>query len=85
LNNGDMNKRPHVFTWDNEPADERPSAFQASTCGPTESWFDAMPEDRIKAPRRPPQHGLTKLALSFTLVLSLCGFVMVQIAHLIRG
>lgn len=80
-----MNKRPHIFTWDNEPADERPSAFAASTFAPTESWFDAPAPKRVRSARPPPQRRLARMLMSFTLVLSLCGFALYQVAALIRG
>lgn len=87
LNNGDMNKQPHIFTWDNEPADERPSVFAASTFAPTtESWFDALPTDRVTKTRRTqPQRNLARTMLSFTVVLSLCGFALYAVAALLRG
>ena len=82
-----MNKKPHVFTWDNEPADERPSVFAASTFAPTtESWFDDLPADRVTTTRlAPPQGSLATMLLSFTLLLSLCGFALYAVAALLRG
>lgn len=82
-----MNKQPHVFTWDNEPADERPSVFAASTYAPTnESWFDALPTDRVTKTRRTqPQRNLARTMLWFTLVLSLGGVALYAVAALLRG
>lgn len=81
-----MNKQPHVFTWDNEPTDERPSVFEASTHAPTESWFDALPADHVKTARRPAlRRSLTSLLLSFAALLSLCGLVLYGLSTFLRG
>ena len=92
-----MKQKPHVFTWDNEPNTERPSIFEASTYAPTESWFDAMPDDRAKAPRSAPRTsrtsrtsstpygGLAKMLTSFVLLLSVCGFVLYGLSTYLRG
>ena len=88
LNNGGMKQNPHVFTWDNEPNTERPSIFESSTYAPTESWFDALPEDRVKAPRRAtrtPRHSLTQVLMSFALLLSVCGFALYELSVFLRG
>ena len=85
LDNRDMNKRPHVFTWDNEPTDERPSVFEAST-SPTESWFEALPADHVTKVRRPPpKRNLARMVLWFALALSLCSFALYQVLVLLRG
>ena len=83
-----MKQKPHVFTWDNEPNTERPSIFEASTYAPTESWFDALPDDRIKAPRRaprPPPRSLAKVLMAFALLLSVCGFALYELSVFLRG
>ena len=89
-----MKQKPHVFTWDNEPNTERPSIFESSTYAPTESWFDAMPDDRAKAPRSAPRTsrksstpygGLAKMLMSFVLLLSVCGFVLYGLSTYLRG
>ncbi len=80
-----MKKRPHVFTWDDEPNDERPSAFAHSTQMPTESWFDPLPEERKKALRRSPRSGLLSISVTFVLALALSGYVLYEIAKLLRG
>lgn len=83
-----MKQKPHVFTWDNEPHAERPSIFEASTDAPTESWFDALPDDRVKAPRRAPRaprRSLTKVLTTFALLLSLCGFALYELTLFLRG
>ena len=83
-----MQHKPHVFTWDNEPHVERTSSFEASTDAPTESWFDALPEDRVKAPRRAPRtprHSLTQVLMSFALLLSVCGFALYELSVFLRG
>ena len=80
-----MKHKPHVFTWDNEPNAERPSIFEASTYAPTESWFDALPADRVKAPRRAPRGGITKMVMSFALLLSVCGFALYELSVFLRG
>ena len=89
-----MKHKPHVFTWDNEPNTERPSIFESSTYAPTESWFDALPADRAKAPRgaartsrKPstPHRGLVKMLMSFVLLLSVCGFVLYGLSTFLRG
>ena len=80
-----MKKRPHVFTWDDEPRAERPSAFAPSTCAPTESWFDSLPESRKKSLRRSPTKGLVTLVLLFVVVLALSGCVMYEVAKLLNA
>ena len=80
-----MKRKPHVFTWDNEPTAERPSIFEASTHAPAESWFDALPADRVKTARREPRGGLAKVLMSFALLLSLCGFALYELTLLLRG
>lgn len=71
-----MRKSLHVYDWDNEPADERPSEFQRSTgYGPLSGYhstFHSTIAPDVQARRAPDRFGAIKL-LVFIAVLMAVG------------
>jgi hypothetical protein len=75
-----MLRKPHVYQWDDEPADERPSEF-ASTSGYTSrsGYHPAMDP----APRRTVRFGARSVLFVTLLLLGAGGWILHRFAHLL--
>jgi hypothetical protein len=82
-----MSKHSHVFGWDEEPVDERPSEFMASTGYSVLSGYHPLPDDN-QAPRRrraPSRFGLKTLLVCCAVLLALGAYALLKLAPLLRG
>ena len=74
----------HVYSWDQEPVDERPSEFGSSLGYSVLSGYHPM-NDPLRAQRTRSRFGI-KTVVAFCVVLVAVGaFALVKLAPLLRG
>lgn len=81
-----MRKQTHVFGWDEEPVDERPSEFQASTGYSVLSGYHPI-DEKIRpqfAPRAPSRFGLKSLLVVCIAIVLLGGYAMAKLVPLLH-
>jgi len=87
LNNARMARQPHVYGWDEEPADERPSEFAPSTGYSLLSGYH-VPADlsaRSARRRRGRSVGAVTLLVVCVVLLAVSGAAMVHLVRLLHG
>lgn len=85
--NSGMKKQTHVFGWEEEPVDERPSEFMASTGYSVLSGYHPIDEPMRAqvAPRPRSRFGFKTLLLACVVVLALGAYALAKLAPLLRG
>jgi hypothetical protein len=80
-----MKTRPtHVYGWDEEPVDERPSEFSSTTGYSVLSGYHPM-NDPMRSSRSRSRFGFKALLLFCAAVLALGVVALVKLAPLLRG
>jgi hypothetical protein len=74
-----MSQKPHVYQWEDEPADQRPSEF-ASTSFALTSGYSSMYASRRRPARRA---GFRTLIVVTILLVGLGGWLLHHFAHLV--
>ena len=78
-----MKKKAHIYTWEDEPVDERPSEFMSSTGYPPLSDF--YPMMVAQQPDRPrSRFGFSALLIVALLPVVLGGFALAKLVPLLR-
>ena len=88
LKNSDMSpKKSHVYGWDNEPHDERPSEFQQSTGYSVLSGYHLPSDLNARAARRAKGSGFgfKGIVIAFLVFLGLSGFAIHEVMKHLRG
>ncbi|MDE2092805.1 MAG: hypothetical protein KGL99_08545 [Burkholderiales bacterium] len=82
-----MAKQTHVFGWDEEPVDERPSEFMVSTSYSVLSGYHPIDEPLRPqlATRQRSRFGFKTLLLACVVVLALGAYALAKLAPLLRG
>jgi hypothetical protein len=83
-----MSRNTHVFGWDEEPADERPSEFMHSTLGSSAFSGYHVPREmaaRYDRRRRGSGWGLGGVVVAFVLLIALSGLAFHQLARLLHA
>lgn len=85
--NVDMAKQPHIFGWDEEPVDERPSEFMASTGYSVLSGYHPIDEPLrpLCAQRSSGRFGFKTLLVSCLAILALGACALAELAPLLRS
>ena len=85
--NACMTKQSHIFGWEEEPVDERPSEFMASTGYSVLSGYHPIDEPlrRLRAPRPRSRFGFKTLLVSCLVILALGAYALAELAPLLRG
>ena len=85
--NSGMKKQAHVFGWEEEPVDERPSEFMASTGYSVLSGYYPIDELRRPplAPRPRSRIGFKTLLLACVVVLALGAYALAKVVPLLHG
>lgn len=78
---GSMQRQTHVYGWEEEPADERPSEFLPTTgLSALSGYHFPAGLNARTARRRGSRFGLASVLTVFVLLLVLSGFVMYRLA-----
>jgi hypothetical protein len=77
-------KPTHIYDWDSEPVDERPSEFMSSSGYSGVSGFYSTATAARQSPRRS-RFGLASLFVVALAVLALGAFAMVKLAPYLRA
>jgi len=80
-----MVRNTHVFGWDEEPSDERPSEFVPSTGYSVLSGYAPMGDLAHPTRRRESRVGLRGVLLACVLLLCASGFVLVEFVKLLKS
>jgi hypothetical protein len=85
LNIATMSRNTHVFGWDEEPADERPSEFMPSSGYSVLSGYHVPRDLSARTARRRNGHGLGFKAVVVVCValLGACGYATLHVARLL--
>jgi len=75
-----MRRKHYVFTWDSEPADERPSEFVDAR----RMAAAALGRRTIDAPSRQSQSAIWRLLTAAALVVAMSSFALVELAHFLH-
>ena len=78
-----MNKRIHIYSWDEEPVDERPSEFGDSTGYATLSGHTIVTAPTLR--RRKQGRGLYALVLPCLAVLALGVYALTRLVPLLHA
>lgn len=77
-------KQPHIYGWDEEPVDERPSEFMSTTGYSVLSGYHPM-NDPVRSQRPKSRIGFKTLLVFCAVVLALGVYALVKLAPLLRG
>jgi hypothetical protein len=77
-------KSSHIYGWDEEPVDERPSEFSSSTGYSVLSGYHPM-NDPVRRPQPRSRIGFKTLVVFCAVVLALGAFALVKLAPMLRG
>jgi hypothetical protein len=80
-------KATQVFSWESEPADERPTDFGGSTGFSALSGYYVAPEAHVARRRQQQRHraGLAKLAVVSLAIMGVATVALMQMAHLLKA
>ena len=76
-------KPPHIYSWDDEPVDERPSEFSSTTGYSVLSGYHPM-NDPMRHRRSRSRFGFIAMLAFCVVVLALGGVALVKLAPLLR-
>ena len=80
-----MSRNTHVFGWDEEPSDERPSEFARTTGYSVLSGYHHPTDLNQRVARRQGNTGFGRLVLAFALFLGVSGYALYVFAKMIQG
>ncbi|CAG1016449.1 hypothetical protein BURC_01331 [Burkholderiaceae bacterium] len=80
-----MSRRNHVYGWDEEPADERPSEFVPTSGYSALSGYHVPRDLSARVSRRRRGGGLTRLVIATLVLLVACGVAIQQFAKILSA